>query len=92
MPYWRPINTHIHHNYALESNLLFQVRLSHRVTLFDLVMQRNMPDIVVTYLIDNYHRQQMSVQWNGHYSDQFEVHKGVKQGGVLSPILFAIYI
>ena len=34
----------------------------------------------------------MPVQWNGHYSDKFEAHNGVKPGGVLSPILFAIYI
>ena len=64
----------------------------HYGKLFDLLMQRNIPAIVMRYLIDNYRRQQMSVQWNDHYSDQLEVHNGVKQGGVLSPILFAIYI
>ena len=42
-------------------------------------MQRNIPAIVARYLIDNYRRQQMSAQWNGHYSEQFEVHNGAKQ-------------
>ena len=82
-------------NYDVYACLLDASKAFDRVhygKLFDLLMQRNIPAIVVRYLIDNYCRQQMSVQWNGHYSDQFEVHNGVKQGGVLSPILFAIYI
>ena len=33
-----------------------------------------------------------SVRWNGHYSRTFAVQSGVRQGGVLSPHLFAIYV
>ena len=33
-----------------------------------------------------------SVRWLGKSSDHFEVSNGVRQGGVLSPILFTIYL
>ncbi len=32
------------------------------------------------------------VSWNGVKSEQFKLCNGVKQGGVLSPLLFSIYI
>ena len=34
----------------------------------------------------------MCVWWNNSLSDSFCISNGVRQGGVLSPILFAIYI
>ena len=34
----------------------------------------------------------MAVRWNIEFSDSFVVSNGVKQGGVLSPIMFCIYI
>ncbi len=32
------------------------------------------------------------VSWNGVRSDQFKLCTGVKQGGVISPLLFSVYI
>ena len=32
------------------------------------------------------------VCWDGHYSDWFEVNAGVRQGGVLSPDFYGIYV
>ena len=34
----------------------------------------------------------MRIRWNGAYSDTFTICNGVKQGGVLSPLLFNIYL
>ena len=34
----------------------------------------------------------MCVRWGESFSDSFSVSNGVRQGGVLSPILFTIYI
>ena len=42
--------------------------------------------------MEMYEKQSMAVQWNNEYSDSFGASNGVKQGGVLSPIFFCIYI
>ena len=64
----------------------------HYGKLLKLLLHRKMPAVVVRFLIDNYKRQCMSVEWNSYRSMPFDVQNGVKQGGVLSPLLFSIYI
>ena len=39
-----------------------------------------------------YTDQRVNVSWNNCYSDKFSVSNGVHQGGMLSPILFTVYI
>ena len=60
--------------------------------LFMLLLERNMPSLIVRYLMDSYARQSVIVQWDGCRSTSFRVKNEVKQGRVLSPMLFAIYI
>jgi hypothetical protein len=43
-------------------------------------------------LANLYTTQKMCVEWGDHLSALFNVRNGVKQGGVLSPILFSLYI
>ena len=60
--------------------------------LFRLLLQRGMPPLIVRFLINCYGNQSISVSWNKHRSESFGCLNGVKQGGVLSPILFTVYI
>ena len=39
-----------------------------------------------------YTNQECSVRWGSDHSDYFNVSNGVKQGGVISPILFSCFI
>ena len=39
-----------------------------------------------------YTKQKLRVQWQGEYSESFGVSNGVKQGGVISPVLFCVYM
>ena len=64
----------------------------HYGKLLKLLLHRKMPAVVVRFLIDNYKRQCMSVEWTSYRSMSFDVQNGVKQDGVLSPLLFSIYI
>ena len=59
--------------------------------LFKLLLQRNISPLVLRLLVNMYTNQTLRVRWSNTVSSQFSVCNGVKQGGVLSPILFAIY-
>ena len=59
--------------------------------LFRLLMSRNLPPVIIRVLLFMYTHNSARVMWNGVTSKCFAVLNGVKQGGVLSPILFFVY-
>ena len=61
--------------------------------LFQKLQSRGLPSPILRFLISWYRMQRLQVQWNQNYfSDSFSVSNGVRQGSVLSPVLFAIYL
>ena len=60
--------------------------------LFIKLMERNIPlaflEIIITWYDDLICR----VKWGDSYSEWFEIKAGVRQGGVLSPDFYSIYI
>ena len=54
------------------------------------LLKRNIPPVLLRLLLYMYTTQSLRVKWSDTLP-QFTVKNGVKQGGVLSPILFAIY-
>ena len=48
--------------------------------------------IIITLILNMYVCQNVQIKWNGAMSDMFEVCNGIWQGGVISPVLFGIYI
>ena len=59
--------------------------------LFSLLCERNLPGVVIRFLLDSYSRQNVFTRWNNVLSNAIHVENGVKKGGVLSPILFCVY-
>ena len=53
---------------------------------------RNMCPTILKFLMCTYQRQSVMVNWNGECSSTFSVGNGVKQGGVLSPVLINVYL
>lgn len=60
--------------------------------LFSKLLDRNVPSNIVLLLLCWYTKCFVAVRWGGSLSAPFRVMSGVRQGGVLSPTLFAIYI
>ena len=63
----------------------------HYGKLFNLMLKRNVPSVIVRFILDGYIRQCMCAQWERYKSRFFYVRNGLRQGAVLSPILFAVY-
>ena len=66
-------------------------RLNHWL-LFKKLLNRGMPIYIVRILIFWYSNQTMYVQWGSAHSDPFSITNGVRQGGILSPKLFIVYM
>ena len=60
--------------------------------LFRLLIRRDLPPCIIRILINLYTISQVRVMWAGLASDFFPALNGVKQGAVISPVLFCIYI
>ena len=60
--------------------------------LFPKLLKKGVPPVVVRYLFNGYLNSQVKVRWNNVNSDEFPVSNGVRQGAVLSPFLFNIYM
>ena len=61
-------------------------------TLLKKLVNRNVPAYIVRLLVFWYSHQQMFVKWGNVTSSDFTVSNGMRQGGVLSPYLFNVYM
>ena len=61
-------------------------------TLFQKLLQRDFPPIMIRFLMYVYEIQVATVKWNNCYSMEFNIKNGVKQGTVLSALLYCIYV
>jgi hypothetical protein len=61
-------------------------------SLFDKLIGRNVPIIFVRFVKMWYCTQELFVRWNNCLSNSFKVTNGVRQGGILSPLLFSVYM
>ena len=89
------IQYYLHNGSNVHAALLDATKAFDRIyfcKLFRELINRKIPALIMRLLIGMYTNQSMTVRWNGHYSASFGVSNGVKQGGVLSPILFCIYM
>ena len=60
--------------------------------LLEKLIQRKVPMCFVRLLKHWYKEQTMQIKRGKHFSELFHVSNGVRQGGVLSPYLFALYL
>ena len=60
----------------------------HYGKLLSLLLNRKMPAFFIRVFLDSYLRQTTCTKWKGCISTDFSVKNVVKQGGVLSPLLF----
>ena len=60
--------------------------------LFSKMLQKSVPVYIVKLIAFWYTKQNLMIRWGNKYSDPFTVCNGIKQGGLLSPYLFNLYI
>ena len=60
--------------------------------LFRILLNRQMSPLVLRLLFYMYTNQKLQVRWGGTVSNKFTASNGVKQGDILSPILFSVYM
>ena len=66
-------------------------RINHE-KLFKKMADRGIPGYLIRLLVFWYAHQTMMVRWGSSVSEPFHVSNGVRQGGILSPFLFNLYM
>ena len=64
----------------------------HYGNLFRVLMTESVPMCFIRLVLDSYIRQKVCALWNSVKSRYFTMANGVKQGRVISPIFFSLYI
>ena len=59
--------------------------------LFMKLLDQGMPPIIVRFVLVSYKRQSANVRWNGVTSKHFRIGNGVKQGAIISAVLYCVY-
>ena len=57
-----------------------------------LLLQRRIPPDIVLFILHYLRNQKARIVWNGEKGNYINIEKGVRQGGILSPMLFKLYI
>ena len=60
--------------------------------LFRILLDRNIDPMICRLLLNMYTNQKLRVKWANTFSTEFSASNGVKQGGVISPLLFCVYM
>lgn len=60
--------------------------------LFRLLLSRNLPPHIIRLLMNIYVNNNVCVSWCNVKSDTFRALNGVKQGAILSPVLYCVYV
>ena len=93
--YHEIINHYMSNNSDVYSCLLDASKAFDKVhygKLFHILLNRKVPFCIIRLLMDSFERQMARVMWNSHVSDYFSISNGVKQGGVISPVMFNLYL
>ena len=60
--------------------------------LFQKLIDKGMCPLIVRLLLHMYTNKKLQVRWNDVMSNRFNVKNGVRQGGIMSPLLFGVYM
>lgn len=64
----------------------------HYGKLFNVLLEKSISPLIIRLIVNSYLRQESRASWGSHMSNYFSLLNGVKQGGVISAILFTLYI
>ena len=62
------------------------------VALFRALILKGICPVITRFLLGLYTCQQIRVRWGSKHTERFATTNGVKKGGVLSPLLFSLYL
>ena len=80
------------HCLSLDATKAFD-RVSYlKLHVFDLLVKRGTCPLTVRFHLIMYKLQKIRVRWDDDLSNECSISNGVKQGGVLSPILFTVFL